>query len=194
MADFWSFSLPLYFFWIALISGCITAISLDDFCCLMVSGIIKSFVTSVNRIMHRPIFSMPNVLVKRNNKSMIQPKIPAIGPRIPPVFVKTTAPAKLFKTLPPYGAPAVLVFLRNWIITAFCKGMTAKDPLAGQPCTLKHTIVFQCFNGVLRARRCVNTVSIYFKRGKILLVPPYHQDHCLFYNLHDLLHFDSFKI
>ena len=113
---------------------------------------------------------------------MIQPKIPAIGPRIPPVFVKTTAPAKLFKTLPPYGAPAVLVFLRNWIITAFCKGMTAKDPLAGQPCTLKHTILFQCFNGVLRTRRCVNTVSVSFKRRKIFLVSSYHQDHRSFYD------------
>ena len=116
---------------------------------------------------------MPNVLVTRNNKSMIQPKIPAIGPRIPPVFVKTTAPAKLFKTLPPYGAPAVLVFLRNWIITAFCKGMTAKDPPASKIRTLYSAILFQCFQGGLGARRRVDTVRANTRRNK-LSVKPHH--------------------
>ena len=65
---------------------------------------------------------------------------------------------------------------------------------AGQPCTFKHTVLFQCFNGVLRTRRCVNTVSVSFKRRKIFLVSSYHQDHRLFYDLHFQLHFDSFKI
>jgi hypothetical protein len=71
----------------------------------MVRGIISTLVTRVNKMIHKPIFNIPKVLVKRNNRSIIHPRISAIGPRIPPVFVNTTAPAILFNTLPPliYG-------------------------------------------------------------------------------------------
>ena len=55
--------------------------------------------------------------------------------------------------------------LRNWIITAFSPGMTTKYPLYGQPCTFHHTVLFQCLNGVLRTRRCVNTVNVYLHWG-----------------------------
>ena len=51
---------------------------------------------------------MPNVLVNLNSKSMIQPRKLATGPRKPPSFVKTTAPTKPFKTLPPYGYTSLI--------------------------------------------------------------------------------------
>ena len=113
--------------------------------------------------------------------------IPAIGPRIPPVFVKTTAPAKLFKTLPPYGAPAVLVFLRNWIITAFCKWITAKNPLTCQNHTFYSAVLFKCLDGVLRARRRVLAVRS-CHRGNIELISPNHLYQDL---LNQYSHFDS---
>ena len=87
--------------------------------------IIKTFVTSVNKIMHRPIFTIPNMLVNRNSRSMIHPNKSPIGPKTPPAFVNITAPTKLFNELPPYERAYVrLLFLRNWIITAFCKRLS----------------------------------------------------------------------
>ena len=54
-----------------MISGFISEISFDDYCCMIVRGNNSNFVIMVNRMIHRPIFMIPMLLVIRNKKSMI---------------------------------------------------------------------------------------------------------------------------
>ena len=55
---------------------------------LIVNGSINIFVTIVNKIIHRPTLKIPNWPVRWNRKSMIIPRTDAIGPKMPPLFVK----------------------------------------------------------------------------------------------------------
>ena len=83
---------------------------------------------------------------------------------IEPAFVATKTLTS--NELPPHP-------LRNWIITAFCKWITAKNPLTCQNHTFYSAVLFKCLDGVLRARRRVLAVRS-CHRGNIELISPNH--------------------
>ena len=99
-----------------------------------------------------------------------------MGPRMDPAFVKTI--------------PYLLVILRNWIITAFCKRMTSENPPASKISPLYSAVFFQCFHGVLGARRRINTVRAQTGWNKSpVKFNQTNQD-----SFHETAHFDSFKM
>ena len=54
-------------------------------------GIIRVFITMVNKMIHKPTLKIPKISVNRNRISMIYPRTVAIGPKIDPAFVNIIA-------------------------------------------------------------------------------------------------------
>ena len=58
-------------------------------------------------------------------------------------------------------------FLRDWIITAFCKRVTSQNPPASKISTFYSAVFLDRFHGVLGAGRRINTVRADTGRDKL---------------------------